>query len=427
MITQKPIQCDLMVIGAGMAGMAAAGFAANRGISTVQVGVTGEIIYASGLLDLMGIHPIAEKRTWTDPWAAIKALRKDQPNHPYARLKPKIIETAFTEFMANLDEAGLPYRCQAAQNTEVLTPVGTVKLTYGVPQSMWIGAQAWKKKWPCLIVDFKGMKGFSARQICEVLKDQWPTLRCGRVEWPEIQGEVYAERLARQLELPQHRQYLAQTLKTMITREKAVGLPAVLGIQNTSQIVTDLEKIIGCPVFEIPALPPAITGIRLREALVKRLAEKGVRTLYQMKVLQAQFTKSGGFVLDVGQIAAELTVRPKAVILASGRFIGQGLKADRTNIRETIFDLPVHQPASRNDWHRLDFLDPRGHAINQCGIEVDRTFRPLDNKSRVIHPRLFAAGSILAHNDWIRQKCGAGLAIATAFAAVNAYLNQPSL
>ncbi len=426
MTTQNPIPCDLMVIGAGMAGMAAANFAADRGISTIQVGITGEIIYASGLLDLLGVHPIAEKRTWTDPWAAIKALRKDQPNHPYARLKSKIIETAVAEYMTNLNEAGLPYRCQKAQNTEVLTPAGTVKLTYGVPQSMWAGTRAWKKKWPCLIVDFKGLKGFSARQICEVLKDQWPNLRCGQIKWPEIQGEVYAERLARQLELPQHRQFLAQTLKTVISREKAVGLPAVLGIQKTSQIVADLEKTIGCPVFEIPTLPPAITGIRLREALVKQLSEKGVRTLYQMKVLQAQFSKSGGFVLDIGQTTAELTVQAKAVILASGRFIGQGLSADRTNIKETIFDLPVHQPASRNDWHQLDFLDPRGHAINQCGVEVDNAFRPIDNKGRIIHPRLFAAGSILAHSDWMRQKCGSGLAIATAYAAVNAYLNQPS-
>ena len=67
MRTPEPIQCDLLVIGAGMAGMAAAGFAAVRGISTVQVGTTSEIIYASGLLDLMGVHPVGDGRFWTDP------------------------------------------------------------------------------------------------------------------------------------------------------------------------------------------------------------------------------------------------------------------------------------------------------------------------------------------------------------------------
>lgn len=31
-----------------------------------------------------------------------------------------------------------------------------------------------------------------------------------------------------------------------------------------------------------------------------------------------------------------------------------------------------------------------------------------------------AAGAILAHQDWVRQKCGSGLAIATAYGAVRA-------
>jgi glycerol-3-phosphate dehydrogenase subunit B len=35
-------------------------------------------------------------------------------------------------------------------------------------------------------------------------------------------------------------------------------------------------------------------------------------------------------------------------------------------------------------------------------------------------PRLFAAGSILAHQDWVREKCGSGLALASAYGAVRA-------
>ena len=34
--------------------------------------------------------------------------------------------------------------------------------------------------------------------------------------------------------------------------------------------------------------------------------------------------------------------------------------------------------------------------------------------------KTIAAGSILAHQDWKRQKCGSGLAIATAYGAVQA-------
>ena len=50
---------DVAVIGAGMAGMAAALFAAEQGLSCIQIGNGGGILFASGLLDLLGVHPVA--------------------------------------------------------------------------------------------------------------------------------------------------------------------------------------------------------------------------------------------------------------------------------------------------------------------------------------------------------------------------------
>jgi glycerol-3-phosphate dehydrogenase subunit B len=49
---------------------------------------------------------------------------------------------------------------------------------------------------------------------------------------------------------------------------------------------------------------------------------------------------------------------------------------------------------------------------------VDGGFRACDARGAVVHPRLCAVGTILAHHDWARMKCGAGLAIGTAAAAV---------
>ena len=64
MDTSKDKTFDLAVIGTGMAGTAAAVFAANRGLATAQVGETGELIFASGYLDLLGVfpHPAQVKR-----------------------------------------------------------------------------------------------------------------------------------------------------------------------------------------------------------------------------------------------------------------------------------------------------------------------------------------------------------------------------
>jgi glycerol-3-phosphate dehydrogenase subunit B len=110
------------------------------------------------------------------------------------------------------------------------------------------------------------------------------------------------------------------------------------------------------------------------------------------------------------------------VILASGRFLGRGLRAERTRIIETVFGLPVYQASDRASWHREELLDPKGHPIHRAGVEIDDCFRPLADHGGPAYDRLFAAGSILAHQDWIREKCGSGLAVASARAAVTACL-----
>ncbi len=67
-----------------------------------------------------------------------------------------------------------------------------------------------------------------------------------------------------------------------------------------------------------------------------------------------------------------------------------------------------------------DYTDRRGHPIHKAGIEIDASYRPLDQDGQPYNERLFAAGIILAHQDWIRGRSGAGIAIATAYKAVEA-------
>ena len=94
------------------------------------------------------------------------------------------------------------------------------------------------------------------------------------------------------------------------------------------------------------------------------------------------------------------------------------MQADPEQIREVVFDLPVVQPSPDQGWHQEGFFDPRGHQANRAGLEVDSVFRPVDTMGNVVYENLYAVGSILAHSDWMRMKCGAGVAIASAFKAV---------
>lgn len=418
--------CELTVIGAGMAGMAAALFAAHRGVSVAQVGRIGGITFASGLLDLMGVHPVAEKRIWQDPWAAIEALVADEPEHPYARLSREDIRLAFDEMLEFLDEAGLPYFRDMQRNSAVLTPVGTIKHTYAVPETMWAGVRALDDKTKCLLIDFDGMKDFSARQIAATLKEVWPGLRAVRIAFPDAeQGhEVFTVRMAQALELVRNRKKLAQLVHPHVKDAQAVGMPAILGLRRTRQILTDLNDEIGVPIFEIPTMPVSIPGQRLKEAFENGLPSKGIQQFLQQEVLAAKPLAGGGFQLGIGNQEVSHQIRTRAVILATGRFLGQGLNAQRQRIRESIFDLPVYQPAGRSDWHRPDLLDPRGHAVNRAGLEIDEAFHPVNAAGRPVFDDLYAAGTILAHQDWIRMKCGSGIAIATAYGAVESFLKR---
>ncbi len=417
---------DLAVIGTGMAGTAAAVFAAGRGLSTAQVGETGEIIFASGYLDLLGVYPQAEKNLLKNPWEGLAHLAGRDSDHPLARIRPGKIQLAMDEFLDFLVAAGLPYRCSKDCNSTVLTPLGTVKPTYGVPQTMWAGVQALQDKKSCLLVDIRGLRGFSARQIAAVHARNWPKLRTVSIDFPESQhlSELYTETMARQLELHQNLENLAARIEPHLQDTRMVGLPAILGIRRSPETVAALARILGRPVFEIPTMPPGVPGLRLREVFAEQIPALGVRFFREKRVSAVRSSKSGGFTLTLEANPGADSLRADRVLFAGGRFLGKALLADQDGIHEPLFGLPVFQPRSRNRWHRRYFLDPRGHRVNQAGLETDDTFRPLAESGRPAFENLYAAGSILAHQDWMRQKCGSGLAIATAYAAVEAMADK---
>jgi glycerol-3-phosphate dehydrogenase subunit B len=103
--------------------------------------------------------------------------------------------------------------------------------------------------------------------------------------------------------------------------------------------------------------------------------------------------------------------------------LGGGLVSDHTAVSESVVDLPVYQPENRELWHGDGLFEPTGHTINQAGLKTDDMMRPLDAGRRPAFEKLFAAGIILAHQDWTRMKCGSGLSVATAYGAIKSLLS----
>ena len=419
--------CDLAIIGCGLSGMAAALFAAEKGFSVAQAGVSGGMIFATGLFDVMGTHPIETGHGWVDPWAAVDAVSKDIPDHPYARMTPEIIRESMTSVISFLGKNDLPYVKNGELNSEILTLLGTSKFSYYIPQTMWEGVRALKKKRPCLIVGFEELKDFNAAQIVGGLTRRWPGLRWKNIclkDTIKASSFVSGDILARDMEMPGNVKNLVRSIGPHLKGAEAVGLPAVLGVKRHRKIIETLSRELGAKVFEIPTTPLSVPGLRLIEVFTKGLAERGVRLFFPKRIVSCEETNGGAFLLAAGRGTGKKWIRSEGVILATGRFWAHGLRADRDKIREPLFDLPVHQPEKRAFWHREDFLDLRGHPVNRAGLNIDEQFRPLNRAGAPAFEKLFAAGSILAHQDWMRMKCGSGLAISSAYAAVTAFSNM---
>ncbi len=415
----RHIKTELAVIGSGIAGFAASIFALNRKINTAQIGNTGAVAYTTGYLDLLG----ASEETSTaidNPWNGLEQLKKFQPDHPLSRISEVDIRESFEQFSTFLGKSGITYTAPNNRNITGLTPAGTLKKTLCVPATMAAGPKALSEKTPCVIIDFQGLKGFSARQLVANLRDIWPNLCSARLTFPDMAiGEIYPEVMARALEVPATRTQLAKLLVEAAGEKKIVGLPAILGMHRPDLVKTELERLTGLQIFEIPTMPPSVPGIRLREMFEQVLPQQGLTLIPQQKVTSLSF-ETDGALLDLRDNYGPVSLHAKTVILATGRFLSGGLTAHISGITESLLDLPVSQPRSRSDWYREDYIDSRGHAIHQAGIEIDAAYRPLAENGKPYNARLFAAGIILAHQDWIRERSGAGIAIATAYKAVEA-------
>jgi glycerol-3-phosphate dehydrogenase subunit B len=219
------------------------------------------------------------------------------------------------------------------------------------------------------LVDFKGLKAFSAKGIAVALRKDWPGIMPVTLTFPDLQwaGELYPEAVARSLEVAANREALAAIIRPHIEDAKCVGLPAILGIYGTASVQKHMAELLGVPVFEILTLPPAVPGIRLRETLDDYLRDKGMAVFSQRYAFAVR--KEGGlFHIDVGEVAPQITLKSRCLILATGRFLSGGLVADRTRgVFEPLMELPVAAPANREEWHKDDFFDAAGQPGKSRG------------------------------------------------------------
>jgi glycerol-3-phosphate dehydrogenase subunit B len=404
---------DLIVIGMGLSGLMAAKTAAEAGQKVLIIGKgMGSLCLFSNTIDVLGQFPIAMKmRDSLSQWI------KDHPEHPYSKVGLEKIEEALSSFLSLFPP---PYSFQTMDNMNCLLPTGagTLRPTYLIPTTM-IGAASLNEG-HTLIVGFKGFKDFYPHYVADQL-----TCRGINLQLPDpFYQELTATALARLMEKESFRENIGREIKKQLQGETRVGFPALLGMGDPIQVKEELEEIMGTKVFEIPILPPSVPGKRIFDRFKEWLIQKGVTFLLGYPVSKATLTEKRCQGIEVHHPPVITSYSADRFILATGRFMGGGLKADAEKIFEPTFNLPVYQPQSREGWFGDSFFSDLPHPIHQAGVLANASFQPVDGRGNLILENVWVAGSVLAHHQCIGEKSREGIEITTGYmAAKNALKN----
>lgn len=408
---------DVVVIGAGLAGLTAAWRATTHGRRTRVVAKGwGATHWHAGCIDVLGYYPLDAVQAIASPVEGIATLIEDNPRHPYAVGGVPAIEEALSAFQVLCQEAGYPLHGSLERNWLLPSAVGAFRPTCLVPETM-IGGDL-RRRDPMLIVGFRSLHDFYPGLIADNLTAQDVLARSAVLELPTLRKRRFwtTPLLAKAFESPAFRSEVVKALEPKLGTVERVGFPAVLGIETPRTVKEDLEQQLERKVFEIPTLPASVPGIRFHTILTRAIEGAGGRVFDGMEVLSAD-TEDGRVRTVWSEAAARRQPhRAEHFVLATGGILGGGIFADQDgSVTETIFDLPVRAPSEREEWFRRDFLDPQGHPIQRAGLLIDESFHPVNEHGDVVYKNLYAAGTTLAHCEALRERSFEGIALATGY------------
>ena len=414
---------DTIVIGAGLAGLTTACGLAQAGQKVLVLAKgLGALLLASGCIDVLGFQPADSLEPVTNPAAKLADFVAARPDHPYAWLGQETIESGLTAFMQLVQSQGLEYRGDFQHNWRLPSAIGAVHPTCLAPTALAAGDLSQGGSW--LIVGFSHLRDFYPTLLADNLNQQNLGARAESVSLDlsiPIASPLNATplELAHAFEQAEFRRQVIQFLSSRLKSIDRIGFPAVLGLGRHQEVLADLEKGLGKPVFEISALPPSVPGRRLFDALKAALLKAGGRLIVGSPVVD-------GAIVDgrVTHVRLETASRLKpfragAYVLATGGIFGGGLVAQSDGrVTETIFGLPVATPADRHHWFDPRFVAAQGQPVTRAGLTTAPDLRPRNGGPEPLAANLFAAGAVLSGADWAGSRSGDGLSLACAAAIV---------
>ncbi|BDG07077.1 FAD-binding protein [Anaeromyxobacter paludicola] len=417
---------DVLVLGGGLAGAVAALAARERGARVALVRRSpGASALSSGAVgvawdaDALPGDPLRARRGWLESARRLGARR---PEHPYAVVGEGLRELpAALAFAASELEALL---APPLERNRFLATAHGAALGAALCQRSMAAGDLLEVRGRLAVAGFRGHLGWDARLVAGGLARYAPL---GGPEPVAVELDLFAgpgegllrpHELARALEPPGAAEEAGRRLREALPAGAAAALlPPVLGLRLEARVPERLSAAAGLPVAELLGDVPSVPGLRLQDAMERRLRQAGVE-LVEGPVERAE---APGLALLAG--GRELVAG--AWVLATGRYTGGGV-ARRGRLLEPVLGLPVHAGGEDPAGPRLHARPPAALTRAGCfepqpllaaGLRVDPELRPLGEDGRPFHPRLFAAGGVLGGHEPAQDGTGLGVAILTGYVA----------
>jgi glycerol-3-phosphate dehydrogenase len=412
---------EILIIGAGLAGLLAAWqvLAIGKKVKLISKGF-GATHWGAGCIDVLGYYPLDQGKPVGSPIETLSRLVREQPHHPYTLAGLQSLELAIRNIQDTFNQSGYPLHGSISENWLLPTALGTVRPTCLAPETMVAGDLRCHE--PMLIVGFEQFLDFHPALVAANLCSQDIHALGIVIDLPSLEKRrfVNAIALARLFDQPEFRAEVVKTIKPRLGKATRVGFPAVLGLQHPIEVIHDLQARLGCPVFEIPGLPPSIPGIRMVDFLTRIIQRAGGWIYNGMQVIGAN--GSGNHLQVVLTDAGNKQVAHPAEIfvLATGGILGGGITttppgSGKEPVYESALGLPIQVTCDRRDWFHQEFLGAKGHPIFMAGLKVNEHFQPVNGADLPFYNNLFAIGGALAHYDPIRERSLEGVAVVTGF------------
>lgn len=414
---------DIIVVGAGMAGLTAALVAAQAGKSvTLLAAGAGALSIGSGCIDVLGY--VDGKAVQGDPLDAIATLPME---HPYQLMGREVVHDAL-KFFTDLCHAHYwPLLPTLQKNHRLPTIMGTLKPSYLCPQSA--DGHALERAATVAVLGIEGIKDCQPELIIQQLrkythlsdKNYVPLMLAS--PFGKTHRNISPLDVARHLNTQQGLTWVIDSLKALNFVADVLLLPPICGTHARSAVWTRLQEALGCAVVEMLSIPPGVGGLRLRALLVEALQAHGVTMLENTRVHSAVVHDGMCASLVARSTTGDVEHSAKAFIIATGGFLGEGLVAKAGSAQECIFDLAIDGPSAVEDWSDPDIFGP--HAFARMGVRVNSRMAPVDtadNTQELLHNVHFA-GRILGGYDFASEKSGNGVALATGWYAAKQVLS----